>query len=183
MDKENKLLKLKEVMLADTSLPLEGKFVFGDGLVFSKVVFIGEAPGAKEEELGFPFIGRSGKLLDKGLLSIGLSRAGVYITNIIKRRPTGNRDPKREELAAYKPYLDEELKIIKPLVVVSLGRFALNYFLEDIKISEAQGKIIKLKDFDLLPIFHPAAAFRRKYCLEEFNKSFKVLEKLLKQTK
>ncbi len=181
--KEIKLLKLKDEMLVDKRLPLKGSLVFGDGLATSRVVFVGEAPGAKEEELGTPFVGRSGKLLDKALLTAGLSRTEVYITNIVKRRPVDNRDPNREELAAYRPYLDEELKIIKPLVVVSLGRFALNYFLEDKKISEVQGKIIKLKDFTLLPIFHPAAAFRRKACLEEFNKSFKVLEKILKKEK
>lgn len=99
--KEIKLLKLKDEMLVDKRLPLKGSLVFGDGLATSRVVFVGEAPGAKEEELGTPFVGRSGKLLDKALLTAGLSRTEVYITNIVKRRPIDNRDPNREQMSLF----------------------------------------------------------------------------------
>lgn len=183
MNKELKLIKLKESIAANKRLPLEGRLVFGEGSLDARIVFVGEAPGAKEEELGLPFVGRSGKLLEKSLSDIGICRSEVYITNVVKRRPLANRDPSKLELAAYQKYLEQELEIIKPLVVVSLGRFALNYFLPEFRISEVQGEVFKLKDYYLLAVYHPAATFRRKSYLEDFNKSFKTLKGLLRENK
>lgn len=176
--KQEKLKMLELEMRANKKLPLKSNLVFGEGSASAKIVFIGEAPGAKEDELGRPFVGRSGKLLEESLKEIGLKREDVYITNIVKRRPPENRDPSPQEIEAYKPYLEKQLEIIKPKIVASLGRFALNYFFPDLKISESQGKIIDYK-FKILPIFHPAAAFRNKKTLKEFKKSFKVLAKKL----
>ena len=176
--KVEKLKTLETEMRANKKLPLKSNLVFGEGLANAKLVFIGEAPGAKEDELGRPFVGRSGKLLEESLKEINLKREDVYITNIVKRRPPENRDPNPQEIEAYRPYLEKQLEIIKPKIIVSLGRFALNYFFPDLKITGAQGKIFYNK-FKILPIFHPAAAFRNKKTLKEFKKSFKVLEKEL----
>ncbi|MBN2854477.1 uracil-DNA glycosylase [Patescibacteria group bacterium] len=180
--KQEKLKMLEAEMRKNKKLPLKSNLVFGEGSVKAKIVFIGEAPGAKEDELGRPFVGRSGKLLEESLEEIGLKREEVYITNIVKRRPPENRDPSLKEIEAYRPYLEKQLEIIKPKIIVSLGRFALNYFFPDLKISEAQGRIFDYElgsenkfKVKLLPIFHPAAAFRKKETLKEFKKSFKLL--------
>ncbi len=177
--KQEKLKALEAIMRANKKLPLKSNLVFGEGSINAKIIFIGEAPGAKEDELGRPFVGRSGKLLEESLKEIGLKREDVYITNIVKRRPPENRDPNPKEIEAYKAYLEKQLEIIKPKIVVSLGRFALNYFFPYLKISEAQGKIIDYR-FKILPIFHPAAAFRNKKTLKEFKKSFRILSNFLK---
>ncbi|NCN22043.1 hypothetical protein GW934_00945, partial [Candidatus Falkowbacteria bacterium] len=123
----------------------------------------------------------------ESLKEIGLKREEVYITNIVKRRPPVNRDPNPREIEAYKPYLEKQLEIIKPKIIVSLGRFALNYFFPDLKITGAQGQVFDYElgsenkfKIKLLPIFHPAAAFRKKETLKEFKKSFKVLVRFLK---
>lgn len=176
MNKQEKIKKLFFDLEKDNNLPLDGDIVFSQGSANSKIVFIGEAPGVNELKLRKPFVGLSGKLLDKSLLEIGINRESVYISNIVKRRPPENRDPNENELKAYGFYLEKELEIIKPVLVVTLGRFALNYFLKDEKISSIQGKIVKLKNFHLLAIFHPAATFRRKEVLEQFKKSFLVLQ-------
>lgn len=181
--KEKKIEELFLKLKKDRKLPLAGDFVLSSGSCNSKIVFIGEAPGAKEIELGLPFVGHSGKLIDKSLLEINLSRASVYITNIIKRRPADNRDPKAYELQAYRSYLERELEIIKPELVVTLGRFALNYFLPEAKITHCQGKIIKVNNFNLLPVFHPAATFRKKETLVQFRKSFKEIAKFIENKK
>lgn len=178
-NKEVKLKDLHLAMLADKKLPLKTNLVFGDGSSNASIVFIGEAPGAKEDELGLPFVGRSGKLLNKSLEEIGLSREKVYITNIVKRRPPENRDPSLEEVIAYKPYLEKQLDIIKPKLVVTLGRFALNYFLPEEKISKVQGNIYKFDNFLLIPMLHPAAAMRSISKMKDFKKTFLKLEKNL----
>ncbi len=174
---EEELKNLNSKMIRDKKLPLKSNLVFGEGKAKVKIVFIGEAPGAEEDKLGRPFVGRSGKFLDKHLEIIGLKREDVYITNIVKRRPPLNRDPKPEEIESYRPYLEKQLEIIKPKLVVTLGRFSLNYFFPDLKISIVQGKILDYKKFKVLPVFHPAAAFRKKDNLEEFKKSFQIIKK------
>lgn len=165
-------------------LPLKSNLVFGEGPISARFVFIGEAPGANEDKLGRPFVGCSGKLLEKSLVEIGLKRQEVYITNIIKRRPPNNRDPKPREIKAYRSYLERELEIIKPKLVITLGRFALNHFFPDLKISNVQGKVLdyELKSenkkklaIKILPLFHPSATFRNKKMLEAFKKGFDVI--------
>ena len=181
--KERKIKELCLKLEKDKKLPLKGDFVFASGSCQSQIVFIGEAPGTQEIKLGKPFVGLSGKLLDRSLLEIGLIRDDIYVTNIIKRKLPENRDPRPEELEAYRVYLEKELEIIKPELVVTLGRFALNYFLSEAKISYCQGKVIKLDNFNLLPVFHPAATFRKKETLLEFKKSFKEIAKLIERKK
>lgn len=178
------LQNLKSKILKDKKMPLlSSNLVFGEGSARAKIVFIGEAPGSNEDREGRPFIGRSGKLLTTCLEEIGLKREDVYITNIVKRRPPENRDPLPEEIEAYRPYLREQLEIIKPKIIVTLGRFALNYFIPDIKISQSQGQIFRLDNMILIPMFHPAAALRGTKILNQFKKSFKKVAGTLKLKK
>ncbi len=161
MTKAEALKKLEEKIKADKNLPLlEANLVFGEGNPEAKVLFIGEAPGQKEDELKRPFVGRSGKLLDKLIEEVGWRREDVYITNIVKRRPPENRDPSPEEIAAYKPYLSEQIEIINPVLIATLGRFSMNYFLPDARISKDEGKVFKINGRFIYPLFHPAAALR-----------------------
>jgi len=132
------LQKLHQQMLADKKLPLVTNLVFGEGNSDCRVLFIGEAPGAVEDELVRPFVGRSGQLLRKQIRELGWKEGDVYITNIVKRRPPENRDPLPEEIMAYRPYLTRQIEIIAPNIIVPLGRFSMNYFLgsEENKIQE-----------------------------------------------
>lgn len=178
MSKKADLSRLEQEAANDDALPLRGSnLVFGEGSIDCDVMFIGEAPGRKEDELRRPFVGRSGQLLDKNLKKIGWKREDVYITNIVKRRPPENRDPSPEEIAAYKPYLTRQIEIIKPKVVVPLGRFSMNYFLPEAKISRDQGKTFSMGDYLLIPMFHPAAALRGTGVMKKFEKTFLKLLK------
>src|SRR3989344_2738569 len=142
MTKVELLENLKKEIAADATLPLrEANLVFGEGDADAKVLFIGEAPGFHEDRLGRPVVGRGGQLLDDCIKSIGWRREDVYITNIVKRRPPENRDPLPEEIEAYKHYLTRQIEIIDPALIVPLGRFAMNYFLPDAKITRDQGKV------------------------------------------
>ena len=145
------------------------------------IFFIGEAPGLKEDQLVRPFVGRSGQLLTKTIESFGLKREDVYISNIVKRRPPENRDPLPSEIEAYKPYLKEQIEIINPKIIVTLGRFSMNYFIPTAKISRDQGKIFKVDNYLIIPMFHPAAALRGTTTLNQFQKSFKKLPTVLKK--
>ena len=142
------------------------RLVMGDGNPDADIVFIGEAPGKNEDETGKPFVGAAGKFLDEMLASIQLDRADVYITNIVKYRPPNNRDPELEEKKDFFPYLTKQLAVIKPKVIIPLGRHAMNAFLPDFKISEVHGKAYRRKlliegkqtEVVFLPLYHPAAA-------------------------
>lgn len=156
--------------------------VFGDGDPDSGVVFIGEAPGKKEDELGLPFVGAAGKFLNEMLAMIGLTRSDVYITNIVKYRPPNNRDPLPEEKKEFLPYLQLQLEIIQPKLVVALGRHAANCFLPELRIGQEHGQAKRLKlkfsqnelTIVLLPLFHPAAALyngsMRQTLIDDFAK-------------
>src|SRR3989338_3929940 len=134
------LISLKREIAQDTTLPLYGtaNLVFGEGDIDCEVLFIGEAPGVEEDRLVRPFVGRSGKLLDKMIEGLGWKREDVYITNIVKRRPPDNRDPLPAEIEAYKPYLAKQIEIIQPKIIATLGRFSMNYFLPTAKITRNQ---------------------------------------------
>lgn len=132
----------------------------GTGNPNSELVFIGEAPGRNEDEQGLPFVGRAGKLLEFMLSQIGMKREDVWIGNIIKHRPPDNRDPSPSEIDACKPYLTKQLEIISPKVVVTLGRFAMNYFLPDVTITHAHGVAYPYQNMLVYPVYHPAAALR-----------------------
>lgn len=182
MGKEAELKQLAEEMEGDTKLPLRNaaRLVFGEGNPDADVVFIGEAPGFHEDRLGRPFVGLAGKLLDKLIAANGWRREDVYITNIVKRRPPENRDPFPEEIASYKPYLERQLQILNPKAVVPLGRFSMNYFLPEAKISRDQGKIFLVNGIKIIPMFHPAAALRAGEVMKQLGESFKRIPSLLK---
>lgn len=156
------------------------QLVFADGSPDAQIVFIGEAPGAKEDDLGKPFVGAAGKFLDEMLAGIGLQRQQVYITNIVKYRPPGNRDPEPEEIQAFMPYLKRQLQVIQPKLVVFLGRHAMSVFLPELKISQVHGQPKRKGGQVYLPLFHPAAALynggMRQTLIEDFNKIPKILE-------
>ena len=172
------LEELLAQMTNDSSLPLKTNLVFGEGNPQAKVVFVGEAPGASEDEQKRPFVGRAGQLLNKLIEGIGWRREDVYITNIVKRRPPENRDPLPEEIDAYKPYLDRELAIVNPKVIVPLGRFSMSYFLPEGKISRDQGMVFLLKDTLIMPAYHPAAALRNPNLITDLESTFAKLPKL-----
>ncbi len=138
------------------------KLVMGDGPADADIVIIGEAPGKKEDELGLPFMGAAGRFLNEMLESASMDRSDVYITNIVKYRPPNNRDPSKAEKAAFWPYLVRQLQIIKPRVVITLGRHSMGYFLPDAVIGEVHGQShdVTVDDLSLtvVPLYHPAAA-------------------------
>ncbi|MFH1193330.1 MAG: uracil-DNA glycosylase [Candidatus Jorgensenbacteria bacterium] len=176
MTKSESLLALEREIEQDETLPLrESNLVFGEGSPDAAVLFIGEAPGERENLLKRPFVGRAGQLLDKLIVGLGWKREDVYITNIVKRRPPDNRDPLPEEIAAYLPYLTRQIKILSPKIIAPLGRFAMNYFLPEAKISRDQGKLFKVGTYFVYPLFHPAAALRATGTLNELTAAFMKL--------
>lgn len=182
MDKAEKLKALEEEMTRDELLPLrESSLVFGEGNADCDAMFIGEAPGERENELKRPFVGRAGQLLDRLIEGIGWRREDVYITNIVKRRPPGNRDPLPEEIEAYQPYLTRQIQIIHPKIIATLGRFSMNYFIPAGKITRDQGKIFRLGGILLVPLFHPAAALRGTGTMKLLEASFKKLPLVVKK--
>lgn len=158
------------------------QLVMGDGNPGADVVFIGEAPGAQEDEQGLPFVGRAGQFLNDMLQLINLSRADVYITNIVKYRPPNNRDPSDEEKAEFLPYLLKQIAIIKPKVIVTLGRHSMEAFLPGLRISQAHGQPKRKAGLVYMPLYHPAAALynggMRETLIEDFKKIPKVIEQL-----
>lgn len=164
------------------------QLVFGDGNLDADIVFVGEAPGKNEDERGLPFVGAAGKFLDEMLSSVGFNRKDVYITNIVKYRPPGNRDPLPEEKAAFWPYLLKQLAVIGPKIVVTLGRHSGQAFLPDLRISTDHGqpKRIKVtlngkqKSFIILPLYHPAAALYNGSLRTILIEDFQSVPRLLK---
>ena len=164
----------------------------GDGSAEAEIVFVGEAPGKKEDELGRPFVGSAGKFLAEMLAEINLKREDIYITNIVKYRPPNNRDPLPEEKSACRAWLLEELKIISPKLIIFLGRHAMNNFFPELKISSAHGKLL-IKPFQgmstkyFFPLYHPAAALydgsMREVLMADFKKIPKVLKEIAKREK
>jgi len=185
-DKQKKLDKIKEQILKSKVTPDLAKqatqLVFGAGNANADIVFIGEAPGKHEDLQGLPFVGAAGKFLNEMLAMIGLSREDIYITNIVKYRPPGNRDPLPEEKAAFLPYLQSQLDVIQPKIVVTLGRHSLNCFLPDLQISKVHGEPKRYKGQVYVPLFHPAAALyngaMRQTLIDDFAKIPIILGKL-----
>ncbi len=174
------LKQLEQEMLADTSLPLqESNLVFGEGNPDAGVLFVGEAPGFHENEQKRPFVGRSGQLLTRLIGERGWTREQIYITNIVKRRPPDNRDPLPEEIAVYAPYLARQIAIIGPALIATLGRFALNFFLPQGKISRDEGKLFQAGKDYIYPLFHPAAALRSTSTLKALEHSFTNLPRAM----
>jgi uracil-DNA glycosylase len=134
------------------------RMVPGEGSASADVMLIGEAPGATEDREGRPFCGRAGQLLDELLAEADLARDRVYITNVVKARSPGNRDPRAAEVAHWMPWLETELGLVKPRIVVPLGRHALAHFTDGAKISEVHGTLLYERGRALFPLYHPAAA-------------------------
>jgi uracil-DNA glycosylase len=135
-------------------------FVPGEGPAPAEIMIVGEAPGASEDKQGRPFIGRAGQLLDELLEVAGLKREDVFITNVLKARPPNNRDPKATEVAHSMPWLEAQLALVKPRLLVPLGRHALAHFAPGEKISEVHGTVLIARERALFPLYHPAAALR-----------------------
>ena len=135
--------------------------VFGAGNPAADLMFVGEGPGAEEDKQGIPFVGRAGQLLTRLVEGIGLRRDDVYIANVVKCRPPGNRDPQPDEIDACRPYLEGQLGFIEPRVVVTLGNFATKLLLETKEgITKLRGREFRYRDAVLIPTFHPAAVLR-----------------------
>jgi DNA polymerase len=151
----------------------------GDGNINSSVVFIGEAPGKVEDAEGVPFVGSAGKLLAEGLAQIGWSREDIYITNVVKCRPPGNRDPLPEEVEEHKSFLEAELSLIQPKLIVLLGRHALHWFLPDLQISQVHGEAKRYGSRVFFPVYHPAAALYDPRLRETFFADIKKIPLVL----
>ncbi|KKR10249.1 MAG: Phage SPO1 DNA polymerase-related protein [Microgenomates group bacterium GW2011_GWA2_39_19] len=187
INKREELEKLKKEMQGDNSLPLRAgatQLVFGEGNPNTKVYFIGEGPGFNEDRLGRPFVGQAGKLLDNLLQSVNLKREDVYISNIVRFRPPENRDPLPEEIEAFRPYVDREIEIIDPKIIVTLGRFSMGKFLPNVKISQVHGKPRKIswhgREMVIIPMYHPAAALRAGAIMQQIREDFKIIPEVIK---
>ncbi|PIR53171.1 uracil-DNA glycosylase [Candidatus Peregrinibacteria bacterium CG10_big_fil_rev_8_21_14_0_10_49_10] len=153
--------------------------VLGEGNANAKIMFIGEAPGQREDEQGRPFVGPAGKFLNELLESIELRREDVYISNVVKYRPPENRDPTDEEKEQCMPWLKMEIAILKPKVIVPLGRHALGHFFPKLGMTQAHGKPQKLKDIAIFPIYHPAAALHNGSFRQALYDDFAALKAFL----
>lgn len=201
-DKADQLAKLEQKILDDKVCPELAagatQLVFGDGSASAEIVFIGEAPGKNEDEQGKPFVGAAGKFLNEMLEMIDLKREDIYITNIVKYRPPGNRDPLPEEKKAFLPYLQQQLEIIQPKIVATLGRHSLKCFLPELFISQCHGEPKRVKislkgqknnslELVILPLYHPAAALyngsQRQTLIDDFMKIPIILNKLTSNLK
>lgn len=154
--------------------------VFGCGHPQARLVFVGEGPGADEDAQGEPFVGRAGQLLTKMILAMGLSRSEVYICNVVKCRPPGNRDPESDEIAACEPFLKQQLSLIKPQIIVGLGRYACQTLLQtQIPMSKIRGLWHQYEGIKFMPTFHPAYLLRnppaKKFVWEDLQQVMQEL--------
>ncbi len=195
MEKQEALDALRQRIIDELVCPLKDaatNLVFGKGNPDADIVFIGEAPGAQEDLQGVPFVGRAGRELDKLLRRISLTLNDVYICNILKYRPPQNRDPSMDEIRNHTPYLIQQLKIISPKIIVTLGNYATKFVLagfdsEGMKkiagITQLHGKknhlVVDGVDFVIVPMYHPAAMLYNPKLRETVEKDFLVLAKLL----
>lgn len=157
------------------------KAVPGEGPTHAEIMFIGEGPGANEDKQGRPFVGAAGKFLDQLLAQAGVTRADVWITNVVKCRPPGNRDPQTIEIETCTTnYLDNQIKIVNPKIIVTLGRHSMGRFLPDAMITKVHGQMFKIGKRHVIPMFHPAAALHqdrfKPMLLEDFARLPALLE-------
>jgi uracil-DNA glycosylase len=195
MTKQQQLDDIAQAIKDDNVTPELAKtatqLVFGDGNPNSEIVFIGEAPGKNEDLQGKPFVGAAGKFLNEMLEMIDLKREDIYITNIVKYRPPGNRDPEPAEKKAFLSYLQRQLEVIQPKVVVTLGRHSMNCFLPDLRISEVHGQPKRVKlalkqnadtlEVVIMPLFHPAAALYNGGMRQTLIDDFALLPAIIKK--
>jgi DNA polymerase len=190
MNKKEQLEELNKKMSACSKCALRGTcrtVVPGEGSAEAEIIFIGEGPGKKEDELGRPFVGAAGKFLEEMLGTIKLKREQVYIANVVKCRPPNNRDPLPEEIEECWPWLMEQIKTINPKLIVTLGRHSMEKFLPGRKISELHGKALRKEINEIgkrvfYTLYHPAAALyngsMREVLIKDFRRIPKVLEKI-----
>ena len=186
MDESDKREKLKELYIRIRDCQRCGlcksrtKFVFGSGSAYAEVIFVGEAPGKNEDLQGLPFVGQAGKLLDELLGLIGFDRSEVFIANVLKCRPPGNRDPQIEEINICKDHLMEQIKIIDPKVICTLGKFSTQLLLgTDKGITGLRGKVFRIGGHVIMPINHPAAALYMPSKMEILKQDFQKIKKLI----
>ncbi len=151
----------------------------GEGPEDADLMFIGEGPGYNEDRQGRPFVGEAGRYLEELLASIGFSRADVYITNMVKCRPPNNRDPFPGEIQACSKYLDVQIKLVQPRVIVTLGRHSLGKFLPGETIGKTHGKPRQIGNLIVYPIYHPAAALRQHTLRTVLEQDFQAIPSLL----
>jgi len=179
------LVKLRKEVRQCRKCPLAAtrkNVVFGEGDVNARLVFVGEAPGEEEDIQGRPFVGRAGKLLDQLIERIGLGRSDVYICNVLKCRPPGNRDPEEQERELCKHYLFTQLELIKPKIICALGRHAYNTLLGvDERITRIRGVLTTYRGTPLLPTYHPSFLLRNQNKVNEAWDDMERLKQLLKQ--
>ena len=191
------LRAIRDEIIADKTLPLYGERiankvfpVIGEGNHSAKIMFVGEAPGKNEAATGKPFCGASGRILDELFASIQMSRKDAYVTNVVKDRPPGNRDPFPEEIKAYAPFLDRQIVIIQPEVIATLGRFSMTYIMDkfdlgtELKpISVIHGRLFGAEapygKVQIIPLYHPAAALYAGTLLEALKKDFQILKRFI----
>lgn len=186
VDKQRLIDQIKADILKQNICPdlarTAKQLVMGDGNPDSDIVFIGEAPGKNEDEQGIPFVGAAGRFLNEMLNMIGLKREDIYITNIVKYRPPENRDPLPEEKEAFLPFLKKQLTVIKPKLIVFLGRHSMEVFLPGLKISDVHGQPKRYEGQVYLPLYHPAAALYdgslRQILIDDFMRIPIILEKI-----
>ncbi|MFH1759212.1 MAG: uracil-DNA glycosylase [Patescibacteria group bacterium] len=164
--------------------------VLGEGSHNARIMFIGEAPGVNEAKSGRPFCGAAGKILDELLESANINRTDVYITNIVKDRPPGNRDPLPEEIAIYSPFLNEQINVIQPRALATLGRFSMYYIMEKFglenelePISQMHGRMFTSQtpygQVKIIPLYHPAVAVYNPHAKEGLKKDFAILKTIM----
>jgi uracil-DNA glycosylase family 4 len=151
----------------------------GEGPATASIMFIGEGPGFHENEQGRPFVGAAGKFLDELLTGIGMKRADVYITNVVKCRPPGNRDPLPEELETCNDYLERQIQAINPKVIVTLGRYSMARFLPNAKISQVHGQAMHIRGRLIVAMYHPAAALHQGSLKPVLERDFALLPELI----
>jgi uracil-DNA glycosylase family 4 len=187
---KDEVVALKESPLYEYRISNNYVPVLGEGSHDSHIMFIGEAPGEQEAKTGKPFCGRSGKLLDELLASIGMDRQKVYISNLVKDRPQDNRDPEPEEIALYGPFLKRQIEIIQPKVIVTLGRHSMKYIFETYGLSSAfqpvskiHGKTFAAKvpygEVAIVALYHPAVALYNGSMKSVLLEDFKVLKQYI----
>lgn len=153
----------------------------GNGSPTAEVMFVGEGPGINEDRQGLPFVGNAGRFLDEMLQAAGWDRDSVFVTNVVKCRPPGNRDPLPDEIAACSEYLDRQLEAIDPLMIVTLGRFSMSRWFEKERISRIHGKARRFGPRVVVPLYHPAAALHQPSLRAVIEEDFKRLPLILEE--
>jgi DNA polymerase len=187
MSAEAQLEKLAKQIVVCTKCELHRSrknAVPGEGPIHAEIMFIGEGPGAREDEQGRPFVGASGKFLDQLLEQAGVTRADVWITNVVKCRPPGNRDPLPDEVEiCTSNYLQHQIKLVNPSIIVTLGRFSMGLFFKGAKITQIHGQMRKVEDRFVIAMYHPAAALHQLSLKSTIMADFAKLPELLNEAR